>query len=364
MSLAVQATGLLSYTETDATDGKIVTVGTVTYTLKTGALSAAGHVKIVAANPDATARNLVYAINGTGGSPGIDYYATPANPAASALLDAVNNQIRLQARQAGAAGNAVAVTTNEPEFTAPGTLSGGIDGSALVPWSILTLAEAKLALRVRGDAADEEIVSLLAEVADIIEDELGFRPVADIEGTEPEADLDEYHDLANPQGFLYVRRRPVRSITTLYLDGTALGASDYVLDSKAGLITLVGATVTRMGGSLLGGGAHMPLAGPFVNFPEDVWRLGSRYFPAKQSAARVLYKGGWETTDTVPASLKSIAIDILARLYRTRERKSQGVMSEIAQGLATAQKYDPKAVSEDLRSRLRGFATLTTTARE
>lgn len=68
MSLAVSATGLLTYTGVDATDGKIVTVGTVTYTLKTGALTAAGHVKIEAGNPDATVRNLAGAINGLTGA--------------------------------------------------------------------------------------------------------------------------------------------------------------------------------------------------------------------------------------------------------------------------------------------------------
>ncbi len=363
MSLAVPAVGLLAYTTGDATDARIVTVGTVTYTLKTGALSAAGHVAIVAGEPAKTARNLAYAINGTGGVVGTDYYATPANGAAKAQNDAVEKVIRVEARVPGAAGNTIALTSNEPTFTAPGSLAGGIDGTAIVPWSLVTLDELKIALRVRGDSADEELTALAAEVADLVEREVGFRLVADIGDSEPEADVDEYHDLANPQGFLYVRRRPVRSVTSVYLGGTLISATDYVLDSKAGLISLMGAAVTRPSGSHLGVG-YRPLSSVFTDFPEDVWRYGSRYFPATQSAARVLYKGGWATTETVDSNLKGIVFEVAARIYRNRERKSQGVSSEIAQGFSTATKYDPKALNDDLRARLRPFKTLTQTARE
>lgn len=363
MSLAVPAIGLLAYTSGDATDGKIVTVGTVTYTLKTGALSAAGHVAIVAGEPAKTARNLAYALNGSGGVVGTDYYTTPANGAAKAQNDAVEKVVRVEARVPGAAGNTIALTTNEPEFTAPGSLAGGIDGTAIVPWSLVTLAELKIALRVRGDDADEELTALCAEVTDLIEREVGFRLVADIGDSEPEADLDEYHDLANPQGFLYLRRRPVRSVSAVYLGGSLISSSDYVLDYKSGLITLLGAAVTRPSGSRLGQGFSL-FSGVFTDFPEDVWRYGSRYFPATQSAGRVLYKGGWATTETVDPNAKGIMFEVAARIYRNRERKSQGVSSEIAQGFSTATKYDPKAMNEDIRARLRAYKTFTATARE
>lgn len=362
MSLAVAATGLLSYTGNDATDGRIVTVGTVTYTLKTGALTAAGHVKIEAGNPDATAANLAHAINGDSGN-GSGWYATPPNAAARATLDAVNDVVRIDARVAGSAGNALALTTNEPEFTVPGTLSGGIDGTAIVPWSLVTLQEAKIALRVRGDSADEEITQILAEVASIIEDELEFRPVADIGDSEPEADTDEYHDLANPQGFIYLLRRPVRSVTAVYLAGTQLATTDYVLDSDQGMISLQGAAAAPPTGSRLSQGPLYLSRGYLTGFPEDLWRLGVRYFPGTQGGARVQYKGGFSQTETVPYSMKSIALDVAARIYRTRERKSQGVVSEIAQGFQLATKFDPKVLNEDLAQRLRQFKSFTRTAR-
>jgi hypothetical protein len=344
----------------DATDGKIVTVGTVTYTLKTGALTAAGHVKIEAGNPDATVRNLAGAINGLTGA---GWYAIPANAAARAAHDAVGDTLRIDARTPGTAGNSIALTSNEAEFTVPGTLAGGIAGTAIVPWSLVSLDEAKVALRVRGDSQDEEIISILSEVADVIEWELSFRPVADIGDTLPEEDTDEYHDLANPQGFIYTLRRPVRSVTALYLGGALVSSSDYILDSAAGMVTLMGAKVTPPSGSRLGSSPLYLGSGPFVNFPEDIWRFGSRYFPATQSAARLVYKGGYAQTETVPPMLKGIALDVAARIYRTRERKSQGVVSEIAQGFQLATKYDMKTLSEDLMARLRQFATLTKTAR-
>jgi hypothetical protein len=357
MSLAVAATGILSYTGTDATDGRIVTVGTVTYTLKL-VPTLASHVEIMPAEPDKTARNLVAAVNGTA-------TGSTANLAVRAVLDAVEGLIRFDARVAGAAGNSIALTSNEPEFTVPGTLSGGIDGAGLVPWSLVTLEEAKIALRVRGDSQDEEIVGILAEAAAIIEGELLFRPVADVGDSEPEADTDEYHDLANPQGFLYVMRRPIRSVTAVYLAGTQISGSDFIVDYSQGLITLMGASVTRPTGSRLGSGGYgLSLSGPFVNFPEDAWRFGSRYFPATQTAGRVVYKGGWATTETVPETLKGIALDVIARIYRTRERKSQGVVSEIAQGFQLATKYDYKTLNEDLLRRLRSYKTLSKTARQ
>lgn len=360
MSLAVPATGLLAYTATDATDARIVTVGTVTYTLKTGALTAAGHVKIEAGNPDATASNLANAINGVSGN-GSGWYAIPPNASARATLDAISDLVRIDARFAGAAGNSIALTSNEPEFTVPGSLSGGIAGTALSPWSLLTLEETKIALRVRGDAQDEEIISILSEVASLIEDELGFRPVADIGDTEPEVDTDEYHDLANPQGFIYTLKRPIRTVTAVYLGGSLIGSSDYVMDLTAGMITLMGSSVTPPSGSRLSHG--FGLSQPFTGFPEDLWRFGGRYFPATQSAARILYKGGWAATETVPASLKNIALDVAARIYRTRERKSQNVVSEIAQGFTLATKIDSKVFSEDIKARLRYFVSLSKTAR-
>lgn len=360
MSLAVAATGILGYTDVAATNGKVVTVGSVTYTLKTGALAAAGDVAIVAGKPDSTLRNLANAINGYGGVVGTDYYTITANAAARAQHDPFDNAVVITARVAGTAGNLIALATDEPTFTVPGTtLAGGVAGDSILSYSLLSLEEARVALRVRGDSADAELVLLLAQVADIVEEELGFRAVADIGSSEPEEDVDEYHDLANPQGFIYLRRRPIRTITSVYSSGSLVPPTNYVVDYKSGLVTFVGAMVTPVRRPL--GGF---IAGPFVDWPEDSWRTQSVYFPAGSSAARALYKGGFADTASVVGGIKAVAIDILARLYQTRERKSQGVTSIVGPSGSLATKYDPRVISEDVRGRLRAYATMTTTARQ
>ena len=351
MSTAVAATGTIIYTDADATAGKVVIVGGVTYTLKTGALVAAGDVKIVSGKADATLRNLEHAINGTGGIVGTDYYATAANASASAILDPFENTLLLTARSAGAAGNLIALSSDEPTYTASGAgfLAGGIDGdSAVVPWSLLSLEEARSALRVRGSSADEVLIRLLSWTADIIERELDFRPVTDLGTLAPEADVDEMHDLSNPQGFLHALRRPIRSVTSVYAgqESTALPSSAYSTDFMSGMILLNGGTVAPSR-RLLGG------------FESSI----AYFFPAGTGMARVVYKGGWANTASVNGVLKSVACDVLARLYRAEERKSQGVSSEVAQGFTIATKFDPKVMSDDLRSRLASFKTLSKTAR-
>jgi hypothetical protein len=363
MSTAVAATGTIIYTDADATTGKVVIVGGVTYTLKTGALVAAGDVKIVAGKADATLRNLEHAINGTGGVVGTDYYATAANASASAILDPFENTLLLTARSAGAAGNLIALSSDEPTYTESGAgfLAGGIDGdSAVVPWSLLSLEEAKSALRARGAGLDDILVRLLSWTADIIERELGFRPVTDLGTLAPESDVDETHDLSNPQGFLHTLRRPIRSVTAVYAgqDSTALPTSAYSTDFAGGVILLNGGTVAPSRRLL--GGFESSIA---FFFPEDAWRFNSRFFPAGTGMARVVYKAGWANTASVDGALKSIAADVLARLYRAEERKSQGVSSEVAQGFTIATKFDLKALTDDLRSRLLPFKTFSKTAR-
>lgn len=365
MSLAVAASSVLTYTDVGATNGKVVVVGAITYTLKTGPLTAAGDVAIVAGKPDSTIRNLANAINADGGVVGTDYYPTASNPAAHAAHDPFENSLVVNARVAGTAGNLIAFTTDEAQFTVPGsTLSGGVAGDSVVSFSILSLEELKLALRIRGSGADETLIPVAAAVADLVEQELEFRCVADDGTSEPEADVTEYHDLANNQGFIYLRRIPIRSVSHVYKvapDGTEqeVASSDYTIENMSGLLTLAGGTasvatyrrLSQFDGS--GSGA----------WPEDGWRLMSSYFRAGTTSARVLYKGGYADTASVPGGLKDVAADIAARIYRIQERKSQNLSSEVTQGLGLATKYDPRVVTDDHRARLRPYKTLTKTAR-
>jgi hypothetical protein len=364
MSLAVAATAVLTYADADATNGKVVIVGSVTYALKTGSLAAAGDVAIVAGKPDSTIRNLANAINADGGVVGTDYYPIAANSAASAAHDPFDNALVVTARVSGTAGNLIALTTDEPEFTVLGsTLAGGVAGDSVASYSLLTLEELKLALRVRGSGFDAMLIPVAAAVADMVEQELEFRCVADDGTADAESDVVEYHDLANNQGFVYLRRIPVRSITTVYKvapDGTetAVAASGYTIESQSGLLTLAGGTASvaayrRL--STFDSGSGM--------WPEDSWRLQASYFRAGTTSARVIYKGGFADTASVPGGLKDVAADMAARIYRIQERKSQNLSSEVTQGLGLATKYDQRVITDDHRARLRPYKTLTKTAR-
>lgn len=336
-----KASGSIQYTATDASEGSTVTVGATVYTL-TASPAVATDVEIDAGNAARTAQNLVDAINA-------------GNASCEARHDAVARIVYVEAVLAGAAGNALAFSSNEPEFTLTpggGTLAGGADGT-LVSWSLLSLAEARAALRVKGDAADAELVVLLRIVTEMIEDELGYRPVT------AASPITEYHDLANPQGFIYLRTRPVVSVTSVLRAGAALATTDYVVSQREGQIALRGSLVAPVSGS----GLLKPARTPFVDWPEEQWARGGLYFGQGTDAATVVYVGGYTETSVVPGALKACAEEMLARRYRTRERKSQGVVSEIAQGFSTATKYDPKLMTEDIKARLRPFKTLTTTAR-
>jgi len=340
------ASGTLEYTTADPTDGAEVVIGGTTYTLVSTLTvpAVAGEVEIEAGNPQATIQNLVDAIQAAGAD-------------VEARQDAVNRVAYFTAALPGATGNALPFSTTEATFTltpSGGTLAGGSDGS-VVAYSLLSLAEAKTALRVKGDSADAEITALLRAVTEAIEEELGYRPVT---AADP---ITEYHDLANAQGYIYLRTRPATSITSVTLaDGTVLAASDYRLSSKEGLLSLANAPVTPVVGS----GLLKRTSSPFTDWPEDAWARGlGKFFKPGTDSATVVYVGGYTETSVVPGPIKAVAEEMLARRYRTRERKSQGVTSEIAQGLSTATKYDPKAMTEDMKSRLRPFKTLTTTAR-
>ncbi len=138
--VALPATGTITYTDTDATATKIVTLDSAgnarVYTFRaSGNVASNGDVEIVAGNADATMLNLVRAINNSGGTNGAgeDYLVASAHPTVSAALDAINNVVTITARLAGTAGNSIVFTTDEAEFTLNGAGTLADTGTAGTP---------------------------------------------------------------------------------------------------------------------------------------------------------------------------------------------------------------------------------------
>lgn len=118
---AVAATGTLTIAE-PVTNNDTMTIGTVTYTFKTGATAAANQIGLGADEP-ATKVAIVAAINGT------DTFNT-AHPVVSAGNFSGDNST-LTARTKGTAGN-VATTetfTHISNVFAAAAMSGGVDGT-------------------------------------------------------------------------------------------------------------------------------------------------------------------------------------------------------------------------------------------
>jgi hypothetical protein len=226
---------------------------------------------------------------------------------------------------------------------------------ALVTYALVTLAETTTALKAAGSSADTELEGLIQLVTEEIEHSLGCQIVG-TRSTGSDPDITENHDFEVSQGFLYSRRRPIRSVSSLALAGSALTVTtDYVYDSDSGLFTLVGSSTAKPSSPLGGRSA-------FNNWPEDAWRFASRWFSGI-TGATLVYKGGYAATTNVPGPLKLLALDMIARVYRERERKSQGMSSEQAQGFTVFVKYALAEMRAELEERLRPYRTHTTTAR-
>jgi hypothetical protein len=172
----------------------------------------------------------------------------------------------------------------------------------------------------------------------------------------------EFHDLAVPQGFVYVRHRPIRSVRVLKtgLPGSlfTFDAADYIFDADKGMVMLKRGAVNP--------GAWRPPG--FIDFPEDYFvrglgvKTGAGFNPGVGSVY-LEYQGGYASADTVPGSLKGAFIDIASRIYRTEENKSQGKAQEVAAGLSIATKFNQDYMSNEVREVLRRNSYLGKTAR-
>ena len=226
---------------------------------------------------------------------------------------------------------------------------------------LVGLVETKTMLRVSHANQDAEIASIITQTTEMLERE------ADRQFVLRDAnDVTEWHDLANPQGFLQLRLFPAISVTSLFIgveSTTPIDSDLFVVDLAGAVIMMKGATLNpvRPGPILLRGSG----AGGFnaFDFPEDAWRLSGRFFPASVGGARAVYKGGYTDTASVEGGLKQIAFDVLARRYRARERKSQGLTQQVAQGFTIASKWDPSLLTNEEKRRLQRFVTRSETAR-
>lgn len=222
--------------------------------------------------------------------------------------------------------------------------------------SLLTLEEARAALRVQSAAADERIEQLLGLVTEMMEEEAHTRFVE-----RNTTDITEYHDTLAQQTFVVAAVRPIRTVTALYVPAsstTAIEASKYVVDGPAGMVMLKG---TGLSSRLR---RPAPPIGPMgADFPEDYYSRYGIAFPEGADAVKLVYRGGFENTAGVPGALKLAASTVLARVYREEERKTQGLTSEIAAGLATAMKFAASYYSDDVRVVLRRYGNLSRTAR-
>jgi hypothetical protein len=128
---AIAAPGIITYQNaTDATAGKIVTIGTKPYKFVAGPVAAEGDV-LIGANADATFLNLERAINKSGGTPDTDYKVALAHPDVAATQTAGSDIVTLAARVKGTAANSIALTTDEATITLSGATMGagaGVDG--------------------------------------------------------------------------------------------------------------------------------------------------------------------------------------------------------------------------------------------
>jgi hypothetical protein len=121
---AIAATGAITRTATNVSDGDTVTLGASTYTFKTALTPANGEV-LIGADSTASLLNLARAINNSGGTPGTDYQVAAANASASAGTIA-GTVLPITALTAGTAGNSIALSETSAQLSvSAATLLGG-----------------------------------------------------------------------------------------------------------------------------------------------------------------------------------------------------------------------------------------------
>lgn len=253
-------------------------------------------------------------------------------------------------------------------------------------YTIISLDEAKRAVRWVGTdtTREQELADLCDAITLAFERETSREFVPRILQAGPDTALiDEFHDLSAPQGFLQLRVFPVYSIAKVFMgqgSDEELDPDLYVFGDESGEIKLIGSTVTSLApASVLSLGHRGSVSGWPTDFPEDAWRFGRRFFPPEVGGARVQYVGGYRNQadgpwpgptgmDLVPADLKLLASEVIAKAWRSRERKSEGMIQEVAQGFSIATKFDQSFLNSvgaalGQKERLKRFRNRSRTAR-
>lgn len=190
----------------------------------------------------------------------------------------------------------------------------------------MTLEEAKAELRTEGTLLDTGLAICCGIATGLLESECNrhffINHDWDPSGDTDEPYIVEGHDLDVRQSSIFVMHRPIRRLKSISIMGTTLGAETLVVDADAGMVAIKGRTT-----GIVGLGREPYPVGPFgPDFPEDYYqRLGGGWFPAGNGLVEVQYLGGFAKTADVPGDLKHLCLDVLARIWRDQERKTQGI---------------------------------------
>lgn len=150
---ATFATGTLTFAD-NPTDGQNVKIGDTTYTFK-DTPAAANDIQIGGSVVSSIA-TLVRVVNGTGEA-GVDYYEGTTTPNASAIASASDLVVTVTAKDAGVAGNAVALTSTAATASAA-TLTGGVDSTMQQTTDTVQLTN--VIFRSSGKAGDLALVEV------------------------------------------------------------------------------------------------------------------------------------------------------------------------------------------------------------
>lgn len=223
----------------------------------------------------------------------------------------------------------------------------------------VSLEDLKDALRVVSPATEGSLAFIASRVVGIMDELTECDVITRLGASEY---YGEWHDLAVPQGYVYLRHKPIRAVRLLQsgLPGSmfTFEATDYVFDAEQGMVMLKRGAVNP--------GAWRPPG--FIDFPEDYYtrglgvRSGAGFNPGVGSVY-VEYKGGYLDSDSVQPSLQGAFVDIASRIYRTEENKSQGLVQVVAQGVAVSTRFDPNYVSAEAAKILDRFRYNGKTAR-
>jgi hypothetical protein len=199
----------------------------------------------------------------------------------------------------------------------------------LSPYALATVAEFKTHVNVSGIGQDENIAGALNRASDVIEQYLDRLLV------KREDDRTEYHtmtagglDICTDK--LWTMEYPIISVVSIHEDTAwprTYGASsllvegtDYIVLKSKGLIRRIGSGGSRN------------------------WATGLR-------AIRLVYEPGFDGVAAVPERFKLVALRFAALIFREKERRSQGVLTE-SEPTGQYARFGPATLTDDMKADL------------